>query len=308
MLCQRLCEAMTLLFLLKRWKWLACAMIAGSFVALVIAAVQKPRYIARMTISGLGQGDSAIQSGIGSGSTGVLQALKGIAGSSGASLTDGDYGYFISLLASDRTAGLIKRDLPALKLLFPSEWRADGHRWRRSSSWSSGLKDTYNRVFFGTSYTAPDVSRIKERLKKIMQVRYDLENNQHIVSVQSTTCVSATWLASKIFHSADQILKAEKGRRYKENIDYLTTQLVDPRNGPLREELAGALLLQHLHQISARSQLPLAVRVIDGPGCEPRPAFPQPVAYLLVGALAGLAVGLCLILLKYLVSEQTHNA
>lgn len=294
---------MTLWHLLHRWKWLAATTIAGTLIAMVIAVVQKPRYVANMTISSLGFGESAIQAGISGGGTGVLQALKGITGGSAASLSDGDYGYFISLLTSDRTAELIQKDVTTLKLMFPSEWGGNTLGWRRPAGWTSGFKSIYNNLFFGAGYTAPNVPRIKERLDDIMSIRFDIENNHHIISVKSTTCSGASFLASKIFLSADQILKAEKASRYLENIDYLTAELDDQRNSALREELTSALLLQHMHQISARSQLPLAVRVIDGPGCGPRPALPQPFAYLLLGALAGLTLGVFFILARYLVSS-----
>ncbi len=294
---------MTLLYLLRRWKWLVGSMIAGALIALVIALVQKPRYVASMTVSHLGMGESAIQTGIGGGGSGVLQALKGFAGAGGASLADGDYGYFISLLGSDRTAALIQTDAPTLKLMFPSEWDQDSNSWRRPSGWTSGLKGFYNKLFFGAAYTAPNVSRIKERLADIMSIRFDIENDQHLISVKSATCTKASFLASRIFYAADKILKSEKGKRYEENIAYLTAQLNDQRNAPLREELASALLLQHLHQISARSQLPLAVRVIDGPSCGPRPALPQPFAYIVAGMFAGLALGFFLILARYFLSS-----
>lgn len=290
---------MTLLFVLQRWKWLVLMMMLGSALALVIAATQKPRYIASMTISGLGLGETAIQAGLSGGSSGVLQALRGITGAGAASLGDSDYGYFISLLNSDRTAELIAKDPQTLVFLFPTEWDEETRQWRRLPNWASGISALYDHVFFGQSYQPPNAARIKEKLEKIMSIGFDLESNQHNISVKGVSCNVARQIANKIFQSADAILKIEKARRYKENIAYLSDQLADPRNAALREDLSSALLLQHLRQISARSQLPLAVRVIDGPGCGPRPALPQPIAYVALGLLAGLIFGLLAILIQY---------
>jgi hypothetical protein len=123
-----------------------------------------------------------------------------------------------------------------------------------------------------------------------MSVQFDIENNQHVVSVKSGSCATSRAIIQSVFSTADQVLKAEKSRRFIENVRYLETQVADQRNAALRSELANALVLQHLRQISSRSRLPLAVRVIDGPGCGPRPTLPLPVPYTLLGALAGLGL------------------
>lgn len=295
---------MTLYHLLRRWKLLVGLAMLGALIALIIAAVQKPRYVANMTISGLGAGESAIQTGLSGAGSGVLQALKGISGGSAASLADGDYGYFISLLKSDRTAALLGKDTAALKLLFPSEWDAEHNVWQRPQGLLGTLKSVYSSTFFGAPYTAPDVPRIKERIADVMSIQFDIENNHHIISVKNSSCARAAELATKIFRSADNVIKDEKGRRYYENIAYLTSQLSDQRNAAFREGLSSSLVLQHFNQISTQSKLPLTVRVIDGPGCSPRPALPQPLAYLVLGAIAGLVLGFALIVWSYLVHHR----
>jgi hypothetical protein len=281
---------MTLAQLFQRWPVLLGGLVLGGLIGLTVAAIQKPRFVANMTIASLGAGETVIPAGMSASGSGVLQALRGITGANPAAMGEGDYVYFVALLSSDRTAQFLLQDQAFLRRLFPSEWDEASGLWRRAPGLLSPLSALYNRVFFGTGYIPPNVPRIKERLATIMSVQFDIENSQHILSVKSQSCATSRAIIQSVFSTADQILKTEKSRRFIENVRYLETQVADQRNAALRSELASALVLQHLRQISSRSRLPLAVRVIDGPGCGPRPTLPQPVPYALLGGAAGLGL------------------
>lgn len=284
---------MTLADLLSRWRAFLAAAAIGLGAGLLVAIIQQPRFVANMTITSLGFGETAIQAGIPTGGTGVLQALRGITGGANISSGDADYQYLVSLLMSDRTAQRLIANQEFLTTLFEPEWDKDNERWRRAPSLLSGAAALYNKVFFGQAYTAPNIPRIKERLAKVMAVQFDLETGQHIISVKSRSCQKSSIVAAAVFTAADSVLKVEKSRRFAENITYLQTQLFDQRNASLRDELASALIMQHLRQISSISNLPLAARIIDGPGCGPRPTLPQPVPYAILGAILGMAI--CLV-------------
>jgi hypothetical protein len=289
---------MTLAYLLARWRLLLIFTCIGASTGLAIAWAQEPRYVASMTISSLGMGDAPMQVGISTGGSGVLQALRGISGAGAASLGDGDYAYFISLLNSDRTARKLLRNAAFLKLLFPGEWNSDRQIWSREPTLLSNLSALYNSIFFRRGYIPPDTARVKERLGKVMSVQFDIETSQHVISVRSRSCATSRTILQTVFQDADSVIKSEKSTRYQENIAYLESKIAQPNNVPLREELTSALVLQYMRQISVSSTLPLAARVIDGPGCAPKPALPQPVPYTIVGMLVGLGVAFAYLAFK----------
>jgi hypothetical protein len=282
---------MTIAQFLKRWPLFLVAMAGGGLLGLLLAYVQQPRYVANMTIAALGPGDNAIQTGLPTSGSGVLQALRGLSGSS-SQFGDGDYRYFIALLGSDRTAARLLKDPVFTHLVFDKEWDPQTRTWRRPDSALAPLAEWYGQAFFGRGYRAPDVPRLKERLNKLIAVQFDIENDQHIISAKGLTCARARLLVDTVFRTADSVVKAEKARRFSENVVSLRAQISDPRNDPLRTELASALVAQYLRQISVRSPMPLAARVIDGPQCAPRPVLPQPIPYAIAGAIfmLGLAI------------------
>jgi len=55
------------------------------------------------------------------------------------------------------------------------------------------------------------------------------------------------------------------------------------------------LLNQHLRKIATESDFPIVARVIDGPGCGDKPHMPQPIAFTIGGALAGLMLVLAML-------------
>jgi hypothetical protein len=289
---------MTLMQILRRWRLFLCMLALGAIAGLLFAMVQTPRYVANMTISALGLSDAPIQTGLTTGGTGVLQALKGIAGQGAGALGDGDYAYFIALLYSDRTVSQLINSQSFVESLFPDEWDVRNKRWRRAPGFVSRLSGLYISMFFSSSYAPPSVPRVKERLAKIMSVQFDLETNQHVISVRSPKCAVSRRIISTVFSTADNVLKAERSKRSVENITYLQTQIADQRNALLRSEIATALVLQYVRQISAQSKLPLAARVIDGPDCNPRPTLPQPISYAFLGAILGFVLTLAFVVLK----------
>jgi hypothetical protein len=129
---------------------------------------------------------------------------------------------------------------------------------------------------------------VKERLLGLIKVQFDIESGSHRVTARGPACDAAAETLQAVFVTADQVLKSEKRVRYGENSASLREQLVLPENAPMRSQIADALLQQYLRRIAAGSRLPLAARVIDGPGCPTRPALPQPIPYVIGGAVAGL--------------------
>jgi hypothetical protein len=218
---------MTLSQIFSRWRLFIFTLFLGAIAGLCLAIVQTPRFVASMKISALALTDSPIQSGLPAGGTGVLQALKGIAGQGAGALGDGDYSYFIALLNSDRTISQLINNKPFIELLFREEWDASNQRWHRAPSITSGIASIYNSVFFGISYNPPNVPRAKERLAKIMSVQFDIETNQHIISVRSSKCDVSRKIITTLFSTADGVLKKERLKRSIENVSYLQAQIAD---------------------------------------------------------------------------------
>ena len=123
---------MTLGYLLRRWPLLLGVLVIGIVAGLIAAKLQTKRYTATMTISSVGPEDLSLPLGSSiTGGAGVLQALKGVTGGASASAGNSDYGYFIALLTSDRTARALLADPLVMHRLFPREWDDQNKRWHR---------------------------------------------------------------------------------------------------------------------------------------------------------------------------------
>ena len=156
------------------------------------------------------------------------------------------------------------------------------------------MKEAYSRLFFDVGYIPPDTARLKERLADVFKAQLDIETGSHMLAFNNEHCDVARDLLGTLFATTDRVLKAEKQARFLENIASLRAQSAKVENIPMRSQLTDALLQQYLRQVAAQSRLPLAARVLDGPGCPSRPSLPQPIAYALAGGVLALvlAVGI----------------
>jgi hypothetical protein len=279
-----------MMHLIRQWPILVAALSLGAVTGLLMAKAQTPRHVATMLISSVGPEDTALSLGpsIGGGS-GVLQALRGITGSAGAA-GNTDFNYFIALMRSDRMASQLVKDDAVLQHLFPREWNTATRSWQRPDGLLQSIKASYLRFFFGMHYVPPDIERTKERLNEVFVSQLDIETGSYLLSVKDRQCAVAISLLGSIFSTTDRVLKNEKRIRFSENINSLRAELGQLENAELRSQIASALLAQYLRKIAAESRLPLAARVLDGPGCPPRPVLPVPLSYAAAGAIAAFAL------------------
>lgn len=279
---------MTLVDLIARWRVFMAAVLMGCLAGALAAVFQQPVYVAQMTISAVGIDETSVPPpsllGLGGGSS-VLRAISGAAGR--ASFESSDIGYFVALLDSDRVVSKLIEQQEVTEELFPGEWDDVSRTWRRKPGLLSAVAATYRRVFYGVSYQQPNVARAKRALTKRFSVTFDLDSNTYTLRMKGKSCEVATSLMRRVFDTGDSVLKAEKRVRYSENVDLLMRQLANPPNTAIQSDIANALIAQQLRRITTESELPIAARVIDGPGCGDRPHLPQPVAYTFAGGLAG---------------------
>jgi uncharacterized protein involved in exopolysaccharide biosynthesis len=278
---------MTLTHLLRQWPILLTALILGAAVGLIFAKLQTQRYVATMTISSVGPEDASVILGPSiSGNSGVLRALRGISGGAGAGADgSGDFSYFIALLHSDRMARRLLDDPMTMRRLFPKEWDLRTRSWHRPSGFVSNIQAVYDQFFYSIKYIPPNVPRVKQRLDDIFNAQLDIETGSYRLSVKNQHCEVARSVLDAIFTTTDRVLKSEKQLRFNENINSLTEQLkLD--NIQARNQIVDAIVAQYLRRIAADSQLPIAARILDGPGCSSRPTLPLPIPYALAGALA----------------------
>ena len=277
---------MSLIHLYRHWPIMLATLFLGAIAGLVAAKLQPQRYVATMTISSVGPEDSSLTLGSSvPGGAGVLQALRGIAGSAAGAGGNGDFNYFIDLLRSDRTALRLLGDPVALRQLFPKEWDARTLSWHRPDGLLSSIKANYDDYFYGLGYVPPDVPRIKQQLGEVFGAQFDIETGSYLLSVKNQECAVARSILGTVFITTDRVLKSEKRLRFEENIASLRNQLVQLENVQMRSQIADAILAQYLRRIAAESRLPLAARILDGPGCPSRPTLPLPITYASVGAM-----------------------
>ena len=287
---------MTLSDILSRRRSLLIWLFAGGLAGAAIAFIQKPVYVSEMTISAVSSDEASIpgNSLLGAlGGSSVLKAIGGLAG--GRDVEESDFAYFVELLHSDRVMRQLLADPQVAQDLFPGEWDAKSQSWHRAPGLIPMLSGAYRRIFFGMQYQPPNVARAKRSLERRFAATFDLERNTYGLTMKHRRCERATELLQKVFTTSDQVMKAEKRARYLQNIELLTGQISSPPNTAIRSEIGSVLLNQHLRKIATESDFPIVARVIDGPGCGDKPHMPQPIAFTIGGALAGLMLVLAML-------------
>lgn len=275
----------------SRWRRLALWLVGGGALGALMAFVQTPVYVSEMTISAVSSDEASIpgNSLLGAlGGSSVLKAIGGLAG--GRDVEESDFAYFVELLHSDRVIKQLLAKPEFVHELFAGEWDEKSQSWHRRSGVLPSLSGLYKRMFFGTGYQEPNVARAKRALTRRFSATFDMERNTYSLAMKHRSCEKATQMLTQVFRASDNVMKAEKRARYLQNIELLTGQLASPANTAIRSEIGGVLLNQQLRKIATESDFPIVARVIDGPGCGDQPYLPQPIAYVMAGALAGLMI------------------
>lgn len=280
----------------RRKYWVAICAVVGLLGGVAYLNVKTHLYTATMKVtaapSSAAAGGSSRLSGLGG-----LASLAGLAAAGGGSASPFDL--YLETLLSEEVAESVAQDQDLMRSIFPAQWDTQSRRWREPpASAFSGLARLVKSLIGlpVKPWTPPGKRELMDHLGERMTVVRDIKSPVVVVSLDESSPSLAARLIDRVGDTTDRLVRRDALARARSYADYLQRKLPTVTVSEHRAALVDALSDQEKSLMMATSSLPYAAIIISGPSVSPLPTKPNGPMVLVSTTLAGLMLGLLLVL------------
>ncbi len=263
-----------------RRRWVACSIVAATLVCAAIAFLVKPTYRSSVVFVSATAGQGNLSGPLGS----VLDSLGGLASQAGINLTstsDTSDEETLAVLKSRQFTMSFINDENLLPKLYAKKWDWAANKWKVP------IEDqpTQARAF-------------KKFDKKIRTVDRDKKTGLMTMQIDWTDRNEAAVWANEMIRRVNVEMRARAIRKAEDSLGFLQKELNTTTDVDTRDAVNRLIEMQVKQRMLANVTPDYAFRVVDKavPPDSDDPVWPQKVALLIAGPLAGFALGVGLVL------------
>ncbi len=288
-----------LALLLRRWWLLALGLLSGLWLASVLLSSATVQYTSELKVSPVQAETGGLARRLGG-----LASLAGAAGLGKADVAT-PFDLYLEAWFSPEVAQRLAEDPAVLRGAFWKEWQ-DG-RFVEPRSSIGDLVAGAKRLLGApvVPWREPDAARLGEWL--IDNVAINRSNRSAIVtiSLEHPDPAFAEALLARLHREADAVVRAKTLDRTAGTIAYLERKLAEVQLAEHREALAQALGEQERNRMMASVRgVAFAAEQFGAPRTTSEPTAPRPLVAIVVGAGAGLLLGVLAALAWHVLAQR----
>lgn len=271
----------------RHWLIMALCIAAGLAAAVIYLHNATYRYSVELRVTPTQQDMSSLANRFGG-----LAAVAGI--NLGADKAVSPFDLYLEAMYSNEVAERLSRDPAMLRGAFPREWDATHGRWVEPDSLIRPLVQGAEEVLGApvVPWSPPNSRRFAEFLRKEVFVVRD--NKRAIVTIstlQEDTGFGRALLV-QLDAAVDQMVRRRALDRANAYVGYLSLKLSQVTLAEHREALAQALAEQERVRMMSSSRVAYAASPLGAPVVSLEPVKPKPIVILIMGFMAGAALGI----------------
>lgn len=279
---------------------LAVTTVMGGVLFVLIALISTPYFtastilVASSAVAESSQTNSALS---------TLSSLSSLAGVTATATTTKELSPFERLQLVLKSAGLaeaVLTDEKAREILFPGRWDSISRSW---SEPSGPLNEVRSLLGLGDP-AEPDSVTAATALAYHLGMSVDTISGSVRLTFTAEDRDAALYMLRLVLQKADDIVRQDYLVVAQGYTDYILKLLPTVDNVVSHSALTDLMSRYQETVITARVNLPFAELAIDPPNVPMRRSGPQPLIYLLVGFIAGFAVGIVYILIRPLLPSR----
>jgi uncharacterized protein involved in exopolysaccharide biosynthesis len=270
---------------------IALCVALAAVASVAYALTRKPLFESEATLASAEKDTSqfAALSGL-LGQFGGLANSLGISGSTGAGIDE-----TVTIMQSrDFTLRFLRRN-GILPYLFPELWDAQKKTWRIDSQWSllgPAAETSAAGQVGGTR--EPSGEKAIERFDLLREVTIDRRTGFIKLAVRARTPELARKWATALISDVNSELRARALAESRRTIELLTEKMASGSHEVVRTTAATLLEGQLKTEVLAQAREDYALRVLDPPSLPEQRWYPKRKRIVILGALAGLLLGVAL--------------
>jgi uncharacterized protein involved in exopolysaccharide biosynthesis len=207
---------------------------------------------------------------------------------------------FLLGVRSREVAAQLARDTDVMRKLFPQHWNPSTRSWQQPHDALRPLKIAVKTVLGMpvTDWEAPGAADVQELLARRITVVQPRDATVAVLGFEHADPVFAGIFLGRVADYSDAIIRAQTNERLDSRIRYLSQQLLEVSLAEHRNALATLLGEQERRRMFASSTGAFAADRLGVVVVSSRPVTPRLLPIYLLGAGAGLAAGLAVLLVR----------
>ena len=283
--------------LLGQWQRLLLCGLAGLGLTVVALHIVTPRYTASMVVGPTGRsGPTAM----GSRAPALAPAAgRGIAEQGSSEELVSDFSRYLALLTSVPVAEQLLTDQTLMHRLFEDAWDNEAQRWRPPTGLGSTLVRGLRWLAGYEVWSPPDAVELSRHLKKYLAIEPVSGGPLRRLVYRHEDRDFALRLLNRVHGVTEAHLRAEAERRLRAEMVHVNGQLAGIANLDRSRLLSGMVAEQEETLIMLEVGLPYAADQLEPPAAPLLADWPNPVPMIPAGTLAGLGLGLFVLVARY---------
>lgn len=216
---------------------------------------------------------------------------------------------YLSLLTSSTLAEKLTYKSDVMQHLFAASWDKDKKAWiTRPDFWSLSLTGKIRWLIGQRTVPPPDKFSLQGYLKSALNVQNIPDSMEVMVSIDSADPQSALLLLTQLHQAANDIVREAQLTRAQGQREHLLAELKIVAVTDYRQALLDILGRVETHIMTASVGGQYAAVLVDGPVTIPIKVFPQPKLFVQLAIIAGLILGLILVVFTPVNDEMLLSA
>lgn len=272
--------------------WRTPAILAGLLVVLSLITLWGARPIYRVTMTVVPAPSD--QNGTASNAGSPLTTLLGVSGLGGTG--NSTYARYQKLLVSPVTAQRIENKYGLIEQVFSNMWDKQEKKWVQPMTLRTYLLGWLFDLSNVPIWTAPDATTLAAYMDGNLVILPGIQVDITTISMDSPDPKFARRLMLADHEMANAVLRDMVARRARQQVAYLQAKLAGVTVEDYRQTLLALLSAQEKTLMLTQTDASYAAEILNPPVASPTPVGPRPVLTLFVAALAGVMVGLGIVI------------
>ncbi len=276
-----------------QWRRILACALAGLGLTVLALHLVTPRYTVSMVVGPPGRSGPAA---MGPRTPALSPAAgRGIAEQGSAEEVVSDFARYLALLTSVPVAERLTADTVVMRGLFEDAWDKEAGHWRPPTGMGPTLVRSLRWLAGYESWAPPDAVDLSRLLKKELAVEAVNEGPLRRLVYRHEKRDFALLLLSRLHAATESHLREEAARRLRAEMTHVNARLTGLSNLDRSRQLTGMVSEQEETLMMLEVGLPYAADLLEPPAAPALADWPNPVPLIPAGTLAGLGLGLFLL-------------
>jgi uncharacterized protein involved in exopolysaccharide biosynthesis len=283
----------TLLAILQKFRyywWVLAGSIAVCMIAaLFFLAQAEPRFSVTMKLA-VSEDDTSRASL-------AQQGLLSLAMLAGGGMQNQDLSRYLERLSSPPVAEYLQEQHQVLQQIFPHQWDAASQQWKKPMMEGFSVTRGLKRLAGLPLWTPPSLYTLGRYIATSVRTTYDTKSNMLQLSLYNKDPVFAMAFLTHLHEAVVFVTRQQSLERIEQRAMYLRERVKSETLQEYRLALFTLLANEEKKKLLMAHEVPFYIEVFAPPTASSEPVSPRPKLLMAIALLAGITLGVVLLLL-----------